>query len=398
MPEQAKTMQEVVFLRPEDPIPAGAVELKPMPPKGARTIEPIYSFGPVSVNGAGSAYGSAYGSALSHQASIKPFSYGASSSYAAQPGLQFHAMIPYMIHRQPHHSLHAAVPTPIKPEISYYFDNSEPVYVESEDHGETHAQQSPSSSPVSLYCQSLKSKDLVKTLTPVEVEPKSNTTEDSFDTSDHIQRVNEIKEEISQLNQAAQRIVDQQEKLAQMQQQHIAMAERSANLEMRNFPMRGPTRIRRPFIRENEDTGMPKEDAKAEHGEMMMRQGYGYPYEGYYGYRSAWPYMPAYETGLPIYKAHTTPESHQDDVEFFMKMLDMGKRMGVLSKDFKPSMALPEAQTKKEDEPKPEGLLDDLAYGDMQKGAEKSEETVTTEVPKMVLGKKDKRGLLARKG
>lgn len=388
-----------MFLKPDDPVPVGAVELKPAPQKGARTIEPIYSFGPVSVNGAGGYSGGSGYSSYSHQGAVKPYSSSYASSYAAPAGLQFHAMIPYMIHRQPlsHHSF---ANVQAKPEVAYYFDNQEPVVVEGEEHG--HAQQS-TNSPVSLYCQSMKSKDLIKTLAP---EGKANATEDDFSAQGHIERVNEIKEEISQLNQAAQRIVDQQEKLAQMQQEHINMAERNANPEMRSYPMRGPSRIRRPHLgyRENEDLmpPAPKEDAKAEHDEMM-RQVYPYSgYDNYYGYRSAWPYMPAYQTGLPIYKTHVAPENHQDDVEFFMRMLDMGKRMGVLSKNFQPSMALPSAPVKKEEEVKSEGLIDDLMDGETQKGAEKASDSpatlnVATEAPKISLIKKDKRALLPRR-
>lgn len=448
--------------------------------KSGRTIEPIYSFGPVSVHGGLGAYGSSsYAARPSAAAYASPMQYSAPAPY---PYAMSYGMSPHR-HHLLHHSLTMTRGGPIdyKPEVVYY-DAPEPVYVEAEEH-EVRSPQ-----PMSLYCQTVKSKDLGKALPPVE--EKANNTLDEGTVQGHIERVNQIKDEITQLNRAAQRIVDQQERLARMQEEHIAaVSVKSADpyvapllryqQEMRTPPYGygyGMGYMRPPIYRENEEvapkesttggnyrrepseestqqvkpsapvvvakkadvapkareepveqTQAPQPPPPAPYSPSYDQREVFYPsYGGYYGYRgepaaygsgyyrSEPPALLRSETGFPVspmlFKSNGNVANYptnQEDVKFFMRMLDMGKRMGVLSKEFEPSGVSPVNMNKEDDARKTEDLLDDLVSGGVSsKPKEKKEDEpskidvispVQQDPQPAVSSRKDRRGLVMKK-
>lgn len=101
---------------------------------------------------------------------------------------------------------------------------------------------------------------------------------------EHMRQVNEIREEINQLNRAAQKIVDQQERLAEMQQRHLWKSEDKGTYSQYN-PLRMYV-LPPPYSRAN---------------------------------------ALAYPTSA-------------DDIEFFVNMLKAGKKIGALSETFQPAL------------------------------------------------------------
>lgn len=122
----------------------------------------------------------------------------------------------------------------------------------------------------------------------------SNSIDEENKMKEHLRKVNEIKEEITQLNRAAQRIVDQQERLTEMQQkqqQHWGSSSMSSSMQNMNRPI-------------------------------------SYMGGGYYSQPSMpWGYSRANILSYP---------NSNEDIDFFMNLLKAGKSIGTISNTLQP--------------------------------------------------------------
>lgn len=127
------------------------------------------------------------------------------------------------------------------------------------------------------------------------------SSEDERKIKDNLRKVNEIKDEITKLNRAAQRIVDQQERLTEMHQKQLWGGSSSVST------MQGANHMPHPYM------------------------GTGY---------FAHPTMP---WGYSRSNILSYPNSH-DDIDFFMNLLNAGKKIGIVSNSLQPNTAVSESE------------------------------------------------------
>lgn len=157
---------------------------------------------------------------------------------------------------------------------------------------------------------------------------------------EHLEKIKDIKEQISQLNRAAQKIIDQQEKFAELQQRHMYNGYKNGNSGQQYD---GPTTQRQPVPYQQRYGDFDREIPP-------YYGGYGYPgyYPGGFGFSRA--------------SAASYPNS-QEDTEFFMNLMHNLKRLGLLSNSFQQSIIAPVDDKKTSQS---EDLISDLLDGDKQ--------------------------------